>query len=63
MKETPETPANKSNTQTVNIVMNNSITVQIMGESSRSSELDQVLTNFKAKPYSDNAHIVISQQE
>ena len=34
-----------------------------MGESSKPAELDQVLTNFKAKPYTENAHIVVKQQE
>ena len=34
-----------------------------MGESSKPAELDQMLTNFKTKPYTENAHIVITQQE
>ena len=60
----PEIPANNS-TQTVNIVMNGPITVQVMGESSAATEtLDQVLTNFKALPHpAENAHIVVTQQE
>ena len=43
--------------------MNGNINVQVIGESSQSADLEQVLTNFKAKPYSKDAHIVISQDD
>ena len=61
--KTPDIPAKLVNSQTVNIVMNGNINVQVIGESSQSTDLEQVLTNFKAKPYSKDAHIVISKDD
>ena len=43
--------------------MNGNINVQVIGESSQSIELDQLLSSFKSKPYVNGAHIVISDEE
>ena len=74
-KKMPKIPAENvnipakvvTNIQNINITMNSSVNIQVVGETSQQStqtaELDQVLDGLRAKPYVNGKHIIYTDKD